>query len=249
MPAAPGHLEADRLAADEIQVWCLAPDDLPAHAAEALSAEERAAVERLAFPRDRALRRAAWALLRHALAVAAGGTPAGWRFERGPWGKPRLAAGQEGPVFNLTHTPGLVACALAAAGDLGVDAEHDRDGAAPLDLAPRVFLPAEQALLAGAAAPAATFFALWTLKEAVMKATGLGAGLAPQRLNARLTPPGCEGQPGPGPWRFASLAPTPRHRLAVALGGAPGVARLRWRRLARWDAAGWQGRWHRLPLH
>lgn len=235
------------LAADELQVWCLRPEALPPDGEAPLDAEERAELGRLVFARDRQLWRAAHVLLRQALAAVTGRPPGEWRFARAAQGKPMLAPGLQGPAFNLTHTPGLVACALCGSGAVGIDAEHDRDGRAPLEIAGSVFTAAERALLERQADPqrAASFFGFWTLKEAVVKATGQGLALDPAGLRASLDPPAVTGQPG-GDWGFARLQPTPRHHLAVALRGAPGVRRLRW---CEARAADWNGDWRELPLN
>jgi 4'-phosphopantetheinyl transferase len=167
--------------------------------------------------------------------------PRAWRFAREPLGRLALAAGQAGPAFNLTHTRGLAACAISWLPGIGVDAEFGRDGAAPLDIAPYVFTAAEQARLARleGAARSAAFFDTWTLKEAVMKATGRGFDLPPATLESSLAPPWVAGAIT-GDWGFALLRPTAAHHLAVAQQGS-GAARLRWRHL--------EGAWQDLPLN
>ena len=228
------------------QVWCLRPERLPPGDAALLDGEERARLARFAFAADRQLYLAAHLLLRHALSAATGRPPGDWRFRRPGQGKPRLAPDCPGPAFNLTHTPGLVACLLCRSGEPGIDAEHDRGGRAPLELAPDVFTPPEQALLQrlAPAARAAAFFGLWTLKEATMKASGEGLSLDPRTLQATLDPPGVAGQRGTG-WRFARLRPTPAHHLAVALRDAGAIERLAWCEV---DPAHWNGAWQALAL-
>lgn len=81
--------------------------------------------------------------------------------------------------FNLSHTHGLVVCAVGAIEEIGVDVER-RDRDVGLDeLAPVVLAPAELkrfAKLPLAARPE-FFFARWTLKEAYVKARGMGLSL------------------------------------------------------------------------
>ncbi len=235
----------ETLAAGEIQVWCLASEALsPAALAglhDLLDPAKQLEIARLVFARDRALHTAAHGLLRLALSAVTGADPRAWRFGREPLGRLTLAAGQQGPSFNVTHTRGLAACALSWQPGIGVDAEFGRDGAAPLDIAPRVFTAAEQARLARlqGAARSAAFFDTWTLKEAVMKATGRGFDLSPSTLESTLAPPWVGGAID-GDWGFALLRPTPAHHLAVAQQGG-GVERLRWRHL--------EGTWQGLPLN
>ncbi len=232
------------LARDELQVWCLATEGLTPDAVAShhtlLNAEEQERIERLHFARDRVLHTAAHGLLRRALSAVTGAAPESWRFERAPQGKPHLAPGQAGPAFNLTHTAGLAACVLSWQPDVGVDAEHDRAGEAPLGIVSSVFTAAEQARLADLTgkARAAAFFDFWTLKEAVMKATGQGLALAPQLLEAELAPPWVGGAVD-GAWGFALLRPTAAHHLAVAQRG--GATALRWRHLG--------GAWQAQPLN
>ena len=90
----------------------------------------------------------------------------------------RPAAVGHGVEFNLSHTRGLVVCAVAMGDAVGVDAEsRDRPRSlAPLELARRFFAPAETAALARLPAEErlAAFLAFWTLKEAFVKACGTG---------------------------------------------------------------------------
>jgi 4'-phosphopantetheinyl transferase superfamily protein len=87
-------------------------------------------------------------------------------------GKPRLPGG---PEFSLTHSRGFAACAVAPRGlAVGIDLEPEgRAGAAAIR---HVASPAERAALASGWLTAT---ALWTAKEAVIKAAG--AGLADLR--------------------------------------------------------------------
>src|SRR5207237_597727 len=92
-----------------------------------------------------------------------------------------------------------------------------------LDLAERYFAPAEVAhlrTLTGADLPAA-FFATWTLKEAFVKAIGMGLRfpletfafeLDRDRLVRFHPPPAVRGN-----WRFVQFEPTEQHRGALAV--------------------------------
>jgi len=79
-------------------------------------------------------------------------------------------------VFNLSHTDGLVALATSAHGELGVDVEWSARRGRTVELAERYFAAPEiealRALPEEAQRP--RFFQLWTLKEAYIKARGLG---------------------------------------------------------------------------
>ena len=102
---------------------------------------------------------------------------ADWRIERDSLGKPFVLSptGAPGPAVSLSHTGETVAVAVAGAGALGVDIERHRrrDFAA---LAAQAFGVEEQAEVAREGADA--FYRIWTLREAMAKATGEGLSLA-----------------------------------------------------------------------
>lgn len=192
-----------------------------------LSADERARHGRLHFARDRAAFLMAHALLRSLLSEQIGGEPASHRFEAGPHGKPALAPAVPALDFNLSHTNGLVACALAWHAAVGVDVEHcsrkaDLDG-----VGRRVFSAAEQAALAAlpVEAQADRFFEYWTLKEAYMKGRGLGFALPPASFELTRAPGAAYALrhlDAPAPlhgWSFFE-ARLDQHRLACAVGAA-----------------------------
>ena len=108
---------------------------------------------------------------RTVLSRSAAVPPAGWRFRANHWGRPEIdpsAAGTEALRFNLSNTRGLVVCAVALGGEIGVDVELiDRAGSL-LEIADRFMAPAEARDIAGLPpdAQALRFFTYWTLKEA-----------------------------------------------------------------------------------
>ena len=86
--------------------------------------------------------------------------------------------------FNLTHSDGIVACAISVRIELGIDAENMNRARSPMDIARSVFAPSELAALERAPQTAREelFFAFWTLKEAYVKARGLGLSLPLDRF-------------------------------------------------------------------
>jgi 4'-phosphopantetheinyl transferase len=115
-------------------------------------------------------------LLAHELRLPA---PPAFEFERGALGKPFMA-GQPRVHFSLSYRAGAAAIALASE-PVGVDVERMADGIDIDGIGGRFFTPGEQAFLADA--PAAErrtrFFALWTRKEALLKAVGAGIDAMP----------------------------------------------------------------------
>jgi 4'-phosphopantetheinyl transferase len=167
------------------------------------------------------------ALLRTMLSGYADVAPTDWRFETNRYGCPFVAA----PAacrdlrFNLSHTEGLVACAVARGGEVGIDVESIEREIDPLELAPTVFAPDEIADLT-ALPPAERhdrFFSYWTLKESYIKARGMGLSLPLDGFSFELG----AGSPRirfaascpdrPERWHFEQHRPTERHKLALAV--------------------------------
>lgn len=159
--------------------------------ADLLNDEERARAARFAFEEDREAYVAAHGLLRVELSRRVALAPQDWRFGVGAHGKPYLLDPPRDLRFNMSHTRGMVAVALAEGVDVGVDVEPSDRRAESMKLAKRFFAPEEVALLAGVEGEARRdmFFAIWTLKEAVVKATGQGLSRALDSFSIALDPP------------------------------------------------------------
>jgi 4'-phosphopantetheinyl transferase len=221
-------LSANSLAPGDVHVWYRFTESLDDDAVRAevtqLSADERVRCGRFVSRRDRRDFAAGHALLRRVLSMYGDGRADAWTFVADANGKPALAHEPGAPplAFNLSHTHGLVACAVARDAEVGVDVECVGRGTDGRDIAQRFFSAAEVAQLDACPAGqrAARFIELWTLKEAFLKA--IGSGLAHPldtfgfsfddagglRFNA---PDG-----GPGAWTFALFMPSELHRLALA---------------------------------
>ena len=225
---------------EEVHVWLTRPDEVvdSEHLAACramLSDDERARLARLRREPDRRAFLAAHALVRSALSRYADVPPEDWSFAANHWGRPEIAGPGAVPAlrFSLSHTSGLTACAVALDCDCGVDVEaFDRRGD-PLKLARRVLSPKELADLEARAAGARRdcFLAYWTLKEAYVKARGLGLSLplrqfsfslSGERIRIEFAAPGDDVASS---WQFASLQPTPRHVLAIAVRRGDGPER------------------------
>jgi 4'-phosphopantetheinyl transferase len=177
------------------------------------------------MPRD-LVRRAAYDLTRATLSLAAPHVaPADWRFERDSRGKP-FVAGADAPRFSLTHCRLAAACAVCLTCDVGVDAEplDRRVVPLPLALARRFFTAKEADALAQIADEddrRRAFLRLWTLKEAVAKATGSGLAQSLQGFSFSLNdPPVIEwAEPSGEDWSFRRLDAA-GCSVALALRGA-----------------------------
>lgn len=192
-----------------------------------LSPEERARHDGLRIDKVRREYLATRVLARTVLSRFAATEPDRWRFAAGPHGKPEIAApGEVALSWNLSNTTGVVACAVAAAGDLGVDVEYLDRRSRTVEVAERFFAAPEVAALR-ALPPAAQrerFFEHWTLKEAYIKARGLGLLIPLRQFWFELSPPAPprigylpEVDREPDRWWFAQFRPSPRHLAAVGL--------------------------------
>jgi len=143
-----------------------------------LSSEETARYRRYRFDADRQLYLHSHAMLRHVLSRYVDVEPSDWVFSAGSLGRPEIASPDPGLSmrFNLSHTPGLVACIVSHALDCGVDAEEISARRHAMGIARRMFADEELRVLEVLEGQAflERFFSFWTLREAYGKARGGG---------------------------------------------------------------------------
>jgi 4'-phosphopantetheinyl transferase len=202
------------------------PETLRAYEA-VLSPDEEARYRRFAFVRNGQQFLVGRALVRTTLSCYADVPPADWVFAAGVYGKPEIARPEAFAklCFNLAHTDGLVACAVAAC-EVGVDVEEVNRRNVSADLARYCLSAAELAHWESLPDEERreVFFDYWTLKEAYSKARGLGLSVplhafsfelhADKPPTLSLTP---ESGEDPKDWQFARLRPSRHHRAAVAI--------------------------------
>lgn len=148
-------------------------------------------------------------------------------FDTGEFGKPELAGLDKGRLaFNLSHSGDLILLAFARSCRLGVDVERwsPRLGDAErARIASSVFSAGEQAAIARLpleARPAA-FYAVWTRKEACLKATGAGLSRGLDHFEVPAHPgSACLGsdsslERGVAEWRIFDLPPLPGYSAAL----------------------------------
>jgi 4'-phosphopantetheinyl transferase len=169
---------------DQIDLWTISLDGDVTSAdrqASLLSADEAARASRFRMMGDRRRFAAGRAGLRRILAAYLRADPASLDFSYGPAGKPELAGqpSTSGLRFNLSHSEGWALLAVTRGRAVGVDLERMRAGRDLAAIAGRFFAPAEAAALAGFSPPLheEAFFAIWTRKEALLKAFGAGLSL------------------------------------------------------------------------
>jgi 4'-phosphopantetheinyl transferase len=168
-----------------IEVYFAPVRELRDHDMQLLSADERQRAQRFRFEADRRRFVLARCALRLALARALRGiAPAAVPLRVGPHGKPELAT-QDRLMFSLSHAGDYIALALVGNGRrVGIDLEQHQ--AVNVDrVAQDLFCPRESQWLCegGAADAQARFNRIWTLKEAYLKASGLGLSGAPRSVD------------------------------------------------------------------
>jgi 4'-phosphopantetheinyl transferase len=231
-----------------LELWLADPGDLAESAVEEACAAllddaERARAARFRFDRHRREYLATHALTRVALSHAHPLPPQAWRFSVNQYGKPSPIP-ECGLRFNQSNSVELAVCLVARStanpgaataevgAEVGVDVESFARAEEIVPLAPRVFSAAERAQLD--ALPAAErpdrALSLWTLKEAYIKARGIGLSLPLQGISflfdgadaMRLeVAPGVDDDPVR--WRFCRFDHA-GHRIALAVeaNAAPG---------------------------
>lgn len=220
---------------DEAHVWIL--DDAPGQAADcdALCGPELEAMRKLRIPAARrayALRHVA---LRHALSrcvpVVA---PGEWSFDRGPCGRPEVLAGRDLPPirFNISHTRGAMAFVVTATADCGIDIEAKNSQLDLGAMSSLVLGDSERIMMASTCEGdrLRLFYQLWTLKEAYLKACGLGLSrpMTTVEFDVRATSPAlAESRPRDGrAWQFDQWSVGDEYLVALAV-GAPREAPIR----------------------
>ena len=170
------------------------------------------------------------ALLRTSLSRYVSVAPGDWRFDTTEHGKPFIAEPSGVALgFNQSHTFGLVACAIHETQDIGIDVERVDPGIDHESLAGMVLVDQERARLGSIAKAerADTFFRYWTLKEAFIKAVGLGLSMPLQSFafdldaGPRLVTLALSATAGEA-WHFGEFVPLPGYRMAVAARLGPG---------------------------
>ena len=202
------------------------PPELASRLRALLPDDERARHDRFSHAGAGAEYLCGRALLRSSLSTWAEVPTHAWRLALNAHGRPSVSAPHRAPAvhFNLSHTRGMVVLALGLDPKVGVDVEHLARTVDPLEIADRFFSTTETADLR--ALPAARhldrFLALWTLKEAYIKARGMGLALPLQdfTFTPDAAPPRVRFDPSLGDdhdaWRFWRSDLPSGHRVAVA---------------------------------
>jgi phosphopantetheine--protein transferase-like protein len=165
-------------------------------------------------------------LARQALAHEHSVAPELFEFEADPQGRLsiRTPTSATATSFNISHTADWVACGVCRNFEIGLDVERIAARVEPLLIAQRFFNEAEvtELLALDDSSRLERFFALWTLKEALAKAHGLGlaAPLHASRFeisaNGSFAATSAYSQFRQGA-ALALTSFTPQHRLAICV--------------------------------
>jgi 4'-phosphopantetheinyl transferase len=144
-----------------------------------LSDVEKDRARRFKFDRDSGRFITAHAVLRMILSAYVAQRAEDLNFSKGSKGKPALIDAGMPIEFNLSHSGGYALVAVTAGSACGVDIEEVRPRISPLEIAGRFFADGENRWL-NELPPGDTlkgFFRLWVVKEAIIKATGMGLSI------------------------------------------------------------------------
>lgn len=212
-------------------VWTWSLDDprLLASGAEAtLSQAELERARRLVDPRHQRRFVISRIGLRGILAAHTGDDPAALAFAENAFGKPYLV-GRASIKFSLSHSGDQAVLAIREGAPVGVDIERLR-ALEHADIAARYFRANEAAWIDGRPGEAerrTAFFQTWTVKEAVVKATGVGMSmpLSDFEISVADAPPRVVVPPPRFalPWQLRFLPAPEGYLCALAAPGASDV--------------------------
>lgn len=206
----------ERPAPGQVHLWiCRLDESLDeAEARRDLPAAERLRADRFARPALRRRFAVGRAVLRRLLGGYLGATAAEVVIGESAHGKPFV----DGIEFNISHSGELLAMAFRSDAAVGVDIEEENPRLHVREIAERFFAPEEAASLQRLPSCESEFYRLWTAKEAVLKAAGLGlaGGLAGVRVTSappQVTALGAQDVSG---WDLLWFEPAPGFAGAVA---------------------------------
>jgi 4'-phosphopantetheinyl transferase len=222
----------------EAHVWFVVPetirDTLKVEAClSILSKQELEQHRRFRLPEDGHRYLVSHALVRMALSKYIDIPPSKWVFSRTQRGRPEIAnPGIPAIQFNLTHTVGLAGCVVTFSNACGIDAEKIAERHNHAGVAKKMFSDAESRELEQLVGQAYLehFFTRWTLREAYVKALGIGISFPTRKLTFTVNKdnsvevsfhPDIEDQRDN--WHFQLFKPTAEHIAALAIRRRSGI--------------------------
>lgn len=219
-----------QLTDDDIHLWIINPQQISAtpelHAI--LSEEENKKVDRYRSDKAKHTALITRSFIRLLLSKYEKSAPHQWKFSISDLGKPEVSNANLPLRFNLSHNDELIICAICLEKNIGCDIENLSRKVSVNAIADRFFSPDESLRIK---ASPAKFFEYWTLKEAFVKATGLGisqgldtfsfqinrANVVDFNDNINLTfSENCK-EKAPQNWYHTLLFPDNKHCIALSL--------------------------------
>jgi len=204
--------------------------DRIAQACDGMTAAEHARFDRFRHDSDRHMFALGRLMARTLVGRALGISPTAWTWREGPHGRPEIDRPATDLQFNLSHSAGLVICVLARGREVGVDVEDLTRRAPDPAVVPRYLAPVEaDDVHAHGERWRDRFLAYWTLKEAYLKARGVGISLPLSEIAFTLTADGARigferSLAGADDrWAFHLWQPGSRYLAAMAAGTADGA--------------------------
>jgi 4'-phosphopantetheinyl transferase len=194
-----------------------------------LNEAERAQQKRFYFEKHRHQYLITRALVRSVLSLYAKNiAPEQWKFEKNEYGKPFISNSTLTiPLrFNLSHADELIVMAVTLDQEVGVDVEYLPRVGKMLDIASNFFSPTEVEQLQSLPQEKqmSRFYDLWTLKEAYIKACGMGLSIPLDHFSYSFSAQGKisidfkpERNDQPESWRFWQVQPNAIHKISLAL--------------------------------
>ena len=225
------------LAPDQVHLWFAIPETITdPHLIKAyhrfMNEKEVVKQARFHFERHRHQYLVTRALIRTTLSQYAAVRPEDWCFVENKYGRPALDPkhGQD-LHFNLSHTDGLIACAVVRGREIGVDVENISRGGDLVGIADRFFSKQEVDDLhqVPTTRQEDRFFDYWTLKESYIKARGMGLSIplgefsfhisdVHQDIAISIDP---KQQDLPERWQFHQWRYQENHKIALCVENAP----------------------------
>jgi len=193
-----------------------------------ISEKEKRKVNKYVFEKDKHNSLVTRALLRFVLSACTGHDPERFEFIENKYGKPDLKPGiVTVPVkFNLSHSSGVTACALALNNEIGMDIEDYRRKI-DLSLADRFFSRSESEYVKRCPEKdrQEVFFDFWTLKESYIKARGMGLSIGLDKFSFEIDQEMCihfdeSLNDFSDQWRFFRFSPVENYKAAISIQSA-----------------------------
>ena len=205
------------LSPNGLRVWCFPLSGTPTHNEwSLLDKHETARAARFVFDRDRHRYVQAHATMRWLLGTVLGRSAASLEFTVDALGKPALDSTLH---FNLSHGGELGALVISHEQPVGIDIEPWRPVNDALAVGATVFTELEMQgwSSASAAEVDVSFLRLWTRKEALLKAIGLGLSLDPKTVDIGLLEDQCTVEVDAGSQHWAINVASLDHHTDAAL--------------------------------